>query len=797
MTLLSPGQRIAVKQACDSIAPSWPLDRSIAVSPYWKMRHLPAKETMTRLQVLAGIQQLSSPADYQQAIKQGQITDAALAQACEESRLPVSPESVLRAMTDEQAPRILSLASVFDQVTDVHKMAWHDEIVYQISQCCADFVQTTQDTDQPEAFYRYWREQILHDRGIDIIMDEPSLRRVFADLPACPEALMVAALNQLGVPDQHLEDYALSSLMDINGWASYFSYLNWQSELDAAPRNQLFSLLAVRIAWDWILKTHYRQTNPAMMKTVLQRWQQQWQKLDASLLDAQSTRQSRWILQRAAELTYQQTLQQKLLGANAQITSDNADIVAVFCIDVRSELMRRHFEAQSDSIKTQGFAGFFGLPLAYQPAGMTLKRPHLPGLLAPIAKVSEACPANTAAQRISPLYAKARFRQWGQTGANSFGMVESMGWLYGLRLLVKSFMQPRAQRLESQLQASQWSLSNDAGQLSSKQRTDLAFAMLNGMQLTTLPRVLLLVGHASETMNNPHAASLDCGACGGQSGELSARVASYLLNDSDVQAALRQRGIAIPANFEALPALHNTTTQQLTVLAEDVEPALLVAAEQASLAAAAETTAQPADATALEDDAASKMLIQRARDWSQVRPEWGLANNAAFIVAPRQLTRHLQLDGRAFLHDYQHQQDNDYALLTQILSAPMLVTHWINMQYNASVWDNHKLGAGNKVLHNVVADNVGVFEGNGGDLRIGLSKQSLHDGQKWMHQPLRLSVYVCCPAEVLLTLVEQIPDVRQLVDNEWLYLFAWDGKADFQRIFLGRCHDLPAKSLCA
>jgi uncharacterized protein YbcC (UPF0753/DUF2309 family) len=47
----------------------------------------------------------------------------------------------------------------------------------------------------------------------------------------------------------------------------------------------------------------------------------------------------------------------------------------------------------------------------------------------------------------------------------------------------------------------------------------------------------------------------------------------------------------------------------------------------------------------------------RSRDWSQVRPEWGLAGNACFIVAPRARIKHLDLGGRSFLHDYDWQAD--------------------------------------------------------------------------------------------------------------------------------------------
>jgi hypothetical protein len=104
----------------------------------------------------------------------------------------------------------------------------------------------------------------------------------------------------------------------------------------------------------------------------------------------------------------------------------------------------------------------------------------------------------------------------------------------------------------------------------------------------------------------------------------------------------------------------------------------------------------------------------------------------------------------------------------------MLVTHWINLQYYASVTDNLHYGSGNKVLHNVVGGHLGVFEGNGGDLRIGLPLQSLHNGEQWMHEPLRLSVYLAAPREAIADIARRHSAVEDLIDNDWLYLFRID-----------------------
>jgi uncharacterized protein YbcC (UPF0753/DUF2309 family) len=156
-----------------------------------------------------------------------------------------------------------------------------------------------------------------------------------------------------------------------------------------------------------------------------------------------------------------------------------------------------------------------------------------------------------------------------------------------------------------------------------------------------------------------------------------------------------------------------------------------------------------------------------------VRPEWGLAGNASFIIAPRHWTRGANLASRSFLHDYDWRQDDGFKTLELIMTAPMLVTNWINLQYYASTVAPSIYGAGNKVLHNLVNES-GVLEGNGGDLRVGLPWQSVHDGERFVHEPLRLSVFIAAPREEIEKIIAHHSVVRELVDNEWLYLLHID-----------------------
>jgi hypothetical protein len=172
----------------------------------------------------------------------------------------------------------------------------------------------------------------------------------------------------------------------------------------------------------------------------------------------------------------------------------------------------------------------------------------------------------------------------------------------------------------------------------------------------------------------------------------------------------------------------------------------------------------------------ASVLNQRIRDVSEVRPEWGLANNAALIAAPRSRTAALRLDGRVFLHDYDNAADIDNKVLTLILCAPVVVASWINLQYYASRIDPVRYGSGSKVLHNVVGG-IGVLEGNGGDLKVGLPLQSIHDGERFVHEPRRLSVFVEAARPRIDAVLSVQPHVKQLFDHGWIHLFSLEGKS--------------------
>jgi uncharacterized protein YbcC (UPF0753/DUF2309 family) len=307
-------------------------------------------------------------------------------------------------------------------------------------------------------------------------------------------------------------------------------------------------------------------------------------------------------------------------------------------------------------------------------------------------------------------------------------------------------------------------------------RTQMAAAILRSMSLTTnFARLVLLTGHGASVVNNPHASGLHCGACGGYPGDVNARLLAGLLNDGDVRNALIPLGIEIPADTLFIGALHNTTTDAVTLYAKDHPSALHhfdIRQAKTWLKSAGKATRRER-ALRLPRALSGRSLFRRSRDWAEVRPEWGLAGCQAFIAAPGFRTMHKNLDGRVFLHDYDWKTDDDFSILEIIMTAPVVVASWISLQYYGSTVAPKIFGGGNKLLHNVVGG-IGVVEGNGGALRAGLPWQSIHDGDQYIHEPLRLSVCIEAPREPITAILKRHDGIRALFDNRWLHLFTID-----------------------
>jgi hypothetical protein len=170
---------------------------------------------------------------------------------------------------------------------------------------------------------------------------------------------------------------------------------------------------------------------------------------------------------------------------------------------------------------------------------------------------------------------------------------------------------------------------------------------------------------------------------------------------------------------------------------------------------------------------ANKQAMRNAMDWSQVRPEWGLSRNVYFIIGRRSLTETNSLDGRAFLHSYDYRVDRNFRLLENILTGPLVVGQWINMEHYFSTVDNENYGSGSKVYHNV-AGRFGVMTGNLSDLRTGLPAQTVLANGKPYHEPMRLITVIEAPFKHVVTAIDQVSSVRRLMNNGWIRVLIVD-----------------------
>ncbi len=790
----------AVERATDRIAPSWPLDRSIAVNPLWGFLDRPVQAAAAHVAALSGARLTMPRAWYRARWEAGRMGPRHVRSAIDAAGSTLSVDTVIASlgMDEPPLPRRALVTHVMDETRDLtREMPWRSFVVHAISQHCAGWFGPGGRQTPATGLYPAWRAQAASDLAPALRMGLADFRPLAQQLPEQPEALVRWALAALDVPPAHWEGYLTALLMDVLGWASWAAFRRFEARQHDSDDDTLVHLLAVRLAWEWIL---WKAGRPI----VRNRWEvrkRAWSTCDEA---AQAAREVDWILQTALELAEHESLGRDLATELRQPAPEPPRVQAAFCIDVRSEVLRRALEAQSDDVRTLGFAGFFGLPIAYQAVGASEPRPQLPGLLAPrLHATDEGGSPEVEGRRHSRLDLHAAWRAFRSTPLSGFTFVETVGLWFGAELaglslgLHRPTPDPDRQGLTSAEHAARrprLTKRADGAPLETADRAELAAGILRAMSLTHgFARLVALVGHASASANNPHAAGLDCGACCGQSGEVNARAVAALLNDPEVRERLRAtEGIDLPDTTWFVPGVHRTMTDDVVLRDVDEVPSThaddLTALRgwlAGASALAREERAPSLGLQGIAGPALHRRLTARTRDWAQPRPEWGLAGNAAFVAAPRERTTSLDLAGRAFLHDYRWTEDEGFAVLAQILTAPVVVAHWINFQYYASTVDNRRFGSGNKVLHNVVGGNVGVFEGNGGDLRPGLALQSLHDGTRWVHEPLRLGVFVEAPTAALEGVLQDHEIVRHLVEHGWIHLYQLDSDDQVTRAYRG------------
>lgn len=790
--------------AIKRIAPLWPLQNFVAVNPFLGVTgegFLGASALLGRI-TEGGMQM---PLEYYRSeFRKGAIQQSDLGAALAYARktwegnaatfvreLPV--ESVLAALDgpgDSVEDRIPTLASAIDQEEG---SSWEITVIESIARFCAAHYDENQSTWRSPwshlPLFDAWKKSAAQDPRMEYL-GLGGYRKWIANLPDDPLESILLHLARIGITSEKATDFLHQQLFSIRGWAGRVQYFTREKSLRGESDDSMLHLLAIRLAHDVAVLECGRFVLPHGFAERI---------MPGKISESSSHRLLINLLwQMAQEQAWQRQFFGQLLSVRrvSPPSPRRKSLQAIFCIDVRSEVFRRALEAQADTIETLGFAGFFGVALEQISFGQERGGARCPVLLTPGYRIKEGIIGAGPQEEANAFQRKgisARLNQsWNSfksSAVSSLSFVETAGLGYGVKLLGDSFRIPKKGHSQSGCRPRlDLEPTGDFG-IPAEARVALALGALVNMGLTKhFARFVLLCGHGSETTNNPYGSGLDCGACGGHAGDANARVAAMILNDPAVRSALAaDHEIAIPEDTWFISGLHNTTTDEVTLFDLNLVPAALggeLEAVKKQLAGAG-VLARRERASRLgldsDDPALDRKIKAKASDWSELRPEWGLAGNAAFIAAPRERTAGISFGGRAFLHNYNHHTDLEKKTLELIMVAPMVVANWINLQYYASTVNNAAFGSGDKAIHNVVGT-TGVCQGNGGDLLTGLPLQSVHDGKNWVHEPLRLHVVLEAPRTAIDAVLATHESVRELVAGSWLHLFAIEeeGAATYQ-----------------
>lgn len=755
----------AADQAVRAIPPAWPLTATVAVNPFLGQVNDTLNQTAARLARIAGVRLAMPRKHYADKMARGEITDEDLVAALQSSAVFNRIDlPALKAAATEKPQPVAALPTIADLAARATGKDWPGLVSERIGTFAAGFFDQGQAlwaASRRNGLYAAWRAFATHDltpeilglKGFGIHVDET---------PETPQGAIERVAVSLGLGAEP-GTYFHQLLLSLGGWAQFSRHIQFKAEVEGRTDTTALELLAIRLIFEEALYARHKQA-------IESQWQQVRRK-HCEPVAADFDTVIDGLLQIAAERAAQRRLAATLAApSTAKVAELRPVLQAAFCIDVRSEVFRRALESVDLGVRTLGFAGFFGLGASHKGFASDVSEHRLPVLLKPSVFSCSAVDHDPDADQQARFGARA-VRAWGRfklAAVSSFAFVEAMGPVYAGKLLrdglgfgkgrVPDAARPRF-----------------APHLDLETRAGAAETVLKAMSLTEgFGRFVLIAGHGANVVNNPYASALHCGACGGYAGDVNARLLAGLLNDHAVREKLAARGISIPADTVFLGGLHDTTTDTVTLFDDDLESEIaahdIVRIRQWLAQAGSLTRAERALRL---PRATAESVIARSRDWSEVRPELGLAGCRAFIAAPRSRTAGRSLEGQAFLHDYAWKKDEGFKILELILTAPVVVASWISLQYFGSSVAPSLFGAGNKLLHNVVGG-IGVVEGNGGNLRAGLPWQSVHDGEGLVHEPLRLTVAIEAPKEAISDILKRHAQVRALFDNGWLSLFTLD-----------------------
>jgi len=742
--------REAVDEAARSLAQAWPLHSFVTANPLAGFEESPFPEAVDEATRLFGGRGYPEPDVFERAVAEDRIDRELLADQLAEHGFDPDrdPQALLARLED---------SSSSDRKADPEREHL-DRIVAKWLGAFLDEGRTNWPMpDREEGFYHAFCAIAPHDSAV------PD-RETF-DPPDDPAQAMASALDE--ALQEEWVPIVERELAALPGWSSLIKRREgaedpWQ---EAAPVD-LLEYVAVRLT----LAEH--------LGIALEPPREDPSHDDRDLAEA---------FLAAWEDTYRSELVENVQASAraAEDSEERPETQLAFCIDTRSEVLRRHLETVGDH-ETHGYAGFFGVPIRYTGVGEDRAHGACPPIVDPAHDVHEE--PNGEYPELERRYeettslldaAQSMIVSLKMNPATAFPFVEHTGAGYGAALTARTLLpggvRKALSRLADRVPSPETFCEPSLDGLALDAQIEYAASAFQLMGIDDFAPVFVFVGHRAETANNPFDASLDCGACAGNPGGPNARVLAKICNREPVREALRDRGIDVPEDTVFLAGEHNTTTDEVELFTNghaDAHPRIVDDLEADLAEAGKQAAAERLDVD--DPDEARAEACRRAADWSQTRPEWGLAGNAAFVIGRRKIPANLDLDGRAFLHSYDWRTDDEGDALEAIFTGPWVVTEWINMQYYFASVDNATWGSGSKVTQTPVGNNV-VAQGNGGDVGLGLPRESLVDVHgRLQHQPLRLATVVEAPVERVQGLVAEHAHLDDLVANDWLTLTVLD-----------------------